>query len=238
MNELIHIQSQLIGNELTDTVNARELHTYLESKQDFSNWINNRIKQYGFVENTDYLLHKIIVQVPSGKKYKNEYFLTLGMAKELAMVERSDKGKLARKYFIECEIALKQVAPRTYAEALRALAEKAEQLDKLALERDEAIKTKHFINDKKVASALGKAGAKSKELNQMKNSFGVGKDKASINAVYVRTGLKYKWHALKQWCEDNDVEAEQINEYAYGLIKLYPAQAWLDVYDIDLTKLF
>ena len=167
-----------------------------------------------------------------------EYCVTLDMAKELAMVERSDKGKLARKYFIECEKALKQVAPRTYAEALRALAEKAEQLDKLALERDEAIKTKHFINDKKVASALGKAGAKSKELNQMKNSFGVGKDKASINAVYVSTGLKYKWQALKQWCEDNDAEAEQINEYAYGLVKLYPAQAWLDVYDIDLTKLF
>ena len=112
MNELIQIQSHLIGSELTDTINARELHAFVESKQDFSNWINNRIKQYGFVENNDYLLHKIIVQVPSGKKYKNEYFLTLGMAKELAMVERSDKGKLARKYFIECEIALKQVAPK------------------------------------------------------------------------------------------------------------------------------
>ena len=39
------------------------------------------------MENTDYLLNKIIVQVPSGKKYKNEYFITLDMAKELSMVE-------------------------------------------------------------------------------------------------------------------------------------------------------
>ena len=54
------------------------------------------------MENADYLLNKIIVQVPSGKKYKNEYFLTLDMAKELAMVENNDKGKEARRYFIEC----------------------------------------------------------------------------------------------------------------------------------------
>lgn len=103
MQQLIPVTPRPIGQQTVPTVNARELHTYLESKQDFSNWINNRIKQYGFVENTDYLLNKIIVQVPSGKKYKNEYFLTLDMAKELSMVERTEKGRAARRYFIECE---------------------------------------------------------------------------------------------------------------------------------------
>ena len=103
MNELIPLQPQTIDGNAVETVSARELHAFLESKQDFSNWINNRIEQYDFVENTDYLLNKIIVQVPSGKKYKNEYFLTLDMAKELSMVERTEKGKQARQYFIECE---------------------------------------------------------------------------------------------------------------------------------------
>ena len=103
MTQLIPFHSQTIDGNAVETVNARELHSFLESKQDFSNWVNNRIKQYGFAENTDYLLNKIIVQVPSGKKYKNEYFLTLDMAKELSMVERTEKGKQARQYFIECE---------------------------------------------------------------------------------------------------------------------------------------
>lgn len=109
MQQLIPVTPRLIGQHTVPAVNARELHAYLESKQDFSNWINNRIKQYGFAENTDYLLNKIIVQVPSGKKYKNEYFLTLDMAKELSMVERTDKGRTARRYFIDCEQRLYQL---------------------------------------------------------------------------------------------------------------------------------
>lgn len=103
MNNLITVTHRTIEQQTVPTVNARELHEFLESKQDFSNWINNRINQYGFVENQDYLLNKIIVQLPSGKKYKNEYFITLNMAKELSMVERTAKGREARQYFIACE---------------------------------------------------------------------------------------------------------------------------------------
>lgn len=95
-----------IAGETQTLVNARELHAFLESKQDFSNWINKRIEKYGFVINQDYLLNKIIVQLPSGAKYQNDYRITLDMAKELSMVERSDKGKMARQYFIACEKAL------------------------------------------------------------------------------------------------------------------------------------
>lgn len=103
MNNLITVTHRTIEQQTVPTVNARELHEFLESKQDFSNWINNRINQYGFAENQDYLLNKIIVQLPSGKKYKNEYFITLDMAKELSMVERTAKGREARQYFIACE---------------------------------------------------------------------------------------------------------------------------------------
>ena len=107
MNELIHIQPQTINNEAVETVSARELHTFLESKQDFSTWVKNRIEKYDFVENQDYtLLHKKMEQV-SGAKYLIEYYITLDMAKELAMVENNEKGKQARQYFIECEKQLK-----------------------------------------------------------------------------------------------------------------------------------
>ena len=99
-----------INDETQPLVNARELHAFLESRQDFSNWITKRIEKYGFVANQDYLLHKIIEQVPHQggirQNTKIEYSLTLDMAKELSMVERNAKGKQARQYFIACEKAL------------------------------------------------------------------------------------------------------------------------------------
>ena len=103
MNELIKLQPQTINGTPTETVNARELHSFLESKQDFSTWIKNRIEKYEFVENVDYLLHKFMEQTPSGAKHKIDYFVSVSMAKELAMVENNDKGREARRYFIECE---------------------------------------------------------------------------------------------------------------------------------------
>ena len=109
MNELIALTQSAINGELQQTVNARELHAFLESKQDFSTWIKNRIEKYGFVENQDFIkLHKKMELSRTGQ-VAIEYFVSVGMAKELSMVENNDKGRQARKYFIECEKQLKQV---------------------------------------------------------------------------------------------------------------------------------
>lgn len=106
LKPILHTFQGSINGETQPLVNARELHAFLESKQDFSNWITKRIEKYGFVINQDYLLNKIIVQLPSGAKHQNDYHITLDMAKELSMVERNAKGKQARQYFIACEKAL------------------------------------------------------------------------------------------------------------------------------------
>ena len=109
MNELIKIEKSNVGGDLIDTVNARDLHGFLESRQDFSDWIKNRIQQYGFVEGVDYLIHKF-TDNPLGGRPTIDYHITVDMAKELAMVERNEKGRQARQYFIECERRLKQPA--------------------------------------------------------------------------------------------------------------------------------
>lgn len=83
-----------------NSVDARLLHTFLDSKQEFTNWIKNRIDEYGFVECSDFL---IILSKSTGGRPRTDYFVSLDMAKELAMVERTEKGKQARQYFIECE---------------------------------------------------------------------------------------------------------------------------------------
>ena len=55
MNELICLTQSAINGELQQTVNARELYVFLESKQEFANWIKNRIADFGFIGGQDFL---------------------------------------------------------------------------------------------------------------------------------------------------------------------------------------
>lgn len=101
--QLMQVNSSTINNEVKQTVNARELHLFLAVGKHFGTWITDRIEQFGFVENQDFVVLPEIGKNPSGGRPSKEYALTLDMAKELSMVERNEKGKQARQYFIECE---------------------------------------------------------------------------------------------------------------------------------------
>lgn len=111
MNELIKLGSSKVGEGEVQTVNARDLHAFLEVGKDFSTWIKDRIEQYGFVENQDFVCSPILVSEGRGGHNRKDYHLTLDMAKELAMVERNEKGKQARQYFLECERRAKSFDP-------------------------------------------------------------------------------------------------------------------------------
>ena len=119
MNELIKLNEQTINNEMVQTVNARELHSFLEVGKDFSTWIKARLKTLGSVKNEDYLLTKIGEQLPSGTKYKTEYFVTLDTAKHLAMMEKNDRGFQVRQYFITCEKLAKQASTASLSDQLK-----------------------------------------------------------------------------------------------------------------------
>jgi phage anti-repressor protein len=122
--QLIPVEAGKINGQTTQLVDARLLHEFLESKQDFSVWIKSRIRKYGFFENEDYLLHKIVEQVPHQGGVRTtariDYHLTLNMAKELAMVERSEKGRQARRYFIACERQLREAMKQEQGLSLEA----------------------------------------------------------------------------------------------------------------------
>lgn len=105
MNELIPIKVARIDDAEINAVNARDLHRFLENKDDFSHWMRDRIEQFGFIENKDFSTFRENSQKGRPRK---EYYVSIDMAKELAMVERNDKGKEARRYFIECERKLKE----------------------------------------------------------------------------------------------------------------------------------
>ncbi|EBI2459122.1 TPA: antA/AntB antirepressor family protein [Campylobacter jejuni] len=85
--------------------NVKFLFYFLEIDTKFADWINRRISHYSFIENQDY----IIKEVFTGRRPRKEYYVTLDMAKELCMVENNEKGRQARRYFIECEKRLKNL---------------------------------------------------------------------------------------------------------------------------------
>ena len=82
--------------------NARDLHKALQVGRKFATWITERIKEYGFVENQDFIAISQNREIGFGRG-KNDYHITLNMAKELAMVEKTEVGRQVRKYFIQCE---------------------------------------------------------------------------------------------------------------------------------------
>lgn len=135
--ELIQLTPASIGDEKQQTVNARELHAFLEVKTRFNDWIERRISDFGFVEGVDFVA---LTQKRVSGGTQTDYFLSLSMAKELAMVERNAKGKEARLYFINCEKIAKSkqsafVIPDNLPDALRLAADLAAKAKKLEHEK-------------------------------------------------------------------------------------------------------
>lgn len=129
MQDLIPIKDGQIGAELRQTVDARDLHAFLEVGKEFANWIKDRVEQYGFAQDIDYTVFAETGK--NGGRPLKQYHLTLDMAKELSMVERNTKGKEARQYFIECERMAKQAPalPSVTDPALAAIVQTVVELD-------------------------------------------------------------------------------------------------------------
>lgn len=114
MNELIKV------NKENNTVSGRELHKFLEIGTRFDKWFI-RMCEYGFNENDDFI--RVAQKCPTlgGTQTIIDYAITLDMAKEISMLQRTEKGKQARTYFINCEKKLKEVVkkPLTTLEQLK-----------------------------------------------------------------------------------------------------------------------
>lgn len=107
--------SGIIANQTTLLVNARELHERLQVSTKFQDWIKRRISDYEFTPNLDFIEVLKFENVETGffgtrQKEIKDYHLTLDMAKELCMLERSELGRQARRYFIEQEKEAKRLA--------------------------------------------------------------------------------------------------------------------------------
>ena len=93
-------------------VNARDLHWALEVGRDFSTWIKSRLEEIDARMGSDFVVlddSPVLRSIePEYNNRRIDYALTLTSAKEIAMLERNDRGKAIRRYFIDCEERLNQ----------------------------------------------------------------------------------------------------------------------------------
>ena len=183
--ELIKLTKNKDGIE---TVNARELHAFLEVKTRFNDWIANRISEFGFSENKDFV--SLTENLVGGGK-QNVFHISIDMVKELSMLERNDKGKQARLYFIECErIAKSKQVPQSFAEALQLAANQAKQLE------EQALKVNYFD---KVCDTTGLVNATQVGQKFKMSAVTLNKNLDGLN-VYNRS-IK-RGRAFQQWFVD------------------------------------
>ena len=119
-------------------VSARQLHAFLQVGKEFAAWMKYRIEQYDLQDGVDFVMLSFSpnLAITVGRP-QTEYALTLDCAKELCMVENNERGKMARRYFIEIEKKFRQMVkptapavPQSFAEALRLAASQAEQIER------------------------------------------------------------------------------------------------------------
>lgn len=178
------------------TVSARELHEKLEVTERFSSWFDRMLK-YGFEENADFTSVKSFTVVNNGaQKPIDEYYISIDMAKEICMIQRSDKGRMFRQYFIECERRLietnKKAMPQTYIEAVESLLNELkknqalEEKGRLLLEQKQAAEketeriyqvNKNFHSNLYTASQIAKKlGITANMVGRIANEHGLKQD--------------------------------------------------------------
>lgn len=165
MNQLITITQ----NENNDqVVSGRELHEFLGVKDHYTDWFKDMCK-YGFTENIDFItLNELSEKTEGSRLVKRNiinHALKLDMAKEISMIQRNEKGKQARQYFIEVEKELKQqLLPQTPEQQIALLAQgnvnlnkKVEQIENSVLDLTDRFglpSNKAKVLQKKVASKV------------------------------------------------------------------------------------
>jgi len=140
-------------------VDARSVHDALEVTTRFADWMKRRIEEFGFVENEDFCFSNLSSKTGSGGHNRVDYLLSIDMAKELAMVERTEIGRKMRRYFIECEkklvrqaeIQLKQdletlSLPQWFAELGVDITEQANLTGLLAERVEKAAKQMRYVS--------------------------------------------------------------------------------------------
>lgn len=204
VEDMFNIQEQENGEI---AISGRELHSALEVKTPYKKWFE-RMSDYGFEENIDYVVTDIFVRNPlGGRQNQTDHALTLDTAKEIAMIQRSEKGKQARQYFIQVEKAWN--SPEMIMQRALKIANNTKLQLEAQIERDRPKVLFADAVDTSTSSIL--VGELAKLLSQ--------------------NGVKIGQNRLFQWLRNNGYLIKQQGE-SYNL----PTQRSMDLKIMDIKK--
>lgn len=225
MNKLVSVQPVLTmsSREIAELVGKEHFHVkrdcevmFKELELDAEGYIQTWIHPQNGQLYTEYNLPKTLVEtLITGYSIKLRY----------QVIERLH------------ELENKQL-PQDLPTALRALADSHEQLQQAQQQRDIAIQTKAYISDKKTATAMATASNAMQENQRLKDQLGQSKKNATVLSVERLTHQSYTWQPLNKWCKAHGVKPSKVHDERYGKVNTYPAQAWRDVYNVNLAVLF
>lgn len=160
-------------SQLQRAVYARDLYNFLKPTERFSSWFERQL-QYGFTSGIDYLGCEVFNALAN--RTLQDFALSIDMAKEVSMIQRSKKGREVRQYFIECErkalAAAKPKIPQTYAEALQLAADQALKIEQDAPKVqffDTVAEKENMVNISGIAKKIGLTAQK---LNKRLDTLG------------------------------------------------------------------
>ncbi len=194
-------------NEQGETVvSGRDLHEFLEVGTSYTQWFE-RMVGYGFAENVDFIGLSQKSEKPIGGRPQQDHALTLDMAKEISMIQRTERGKQARQYFIEVEKRYKQQSnlrmPETPMEIMSVVGKITERQDKQLKELNTRVT---YLTD-----LAGLNSARNKELTKARNKRVIERCGGTSANAYKDTALcKKVYHQMFQEYK----EYFDVNQYA------------------------
>ena len=118
-------------------------------------------------------------------------------------------------------------APKSFKEALFLAYKQQEKIEELE-------KTKAWIGNKREAQAMNTAIQKSKEVKKLQLTLDLEMSYATVKKVEKATGRKYNWQNLKKYCESAGLCWNKAFDSNYGSVNSYPAEAWKNVYGVEI----
>jgi len=209
MNELIPIQYE---NE-KPTVSGRELHAALEIETRYNDWFL-RMCEYGFQEGKDFCS---ILSKSSGGRPGTDHTVTIPMAKELCMLQRTAKGKQCREYFISCEEAWNSP-------------------DKI-MERALQIAHRRAIEaERRIFGLLEEKETLEIALNESIQFYTVAKYNGVFKKSWTLAQCQLIGKQLSAYCHARAIQIRkcETNDERFGTVNSYPLSAWEDFMEVGL----
>ena len=211
MNNLIPITENQDGEK---AVSARELYKFLEVNSKFTVWCK-RMFEYGFQEDEDFF--PILGESPSKQtgRPRTDYVLTLDTAKEIAMLQRTDRGKQARKYFIAVE-------------------KRARSLSKELSPAEQLLRNAELLLEQE-----RKIGEHDQRINKLEAKTTTRPDYFTVAGygtlhgykVNLRTASKIGCRASKI-CKEQGIATDKCPDPRFGTVKMYPKEVLDQVFEI------